>query len=913
MLTIAYYFLQVVLCSGMLMGYYWLVLRNKRFHQYNRFYLLAAALLAWIVPLLKISWNRPLLHSETPQVMNILSAVAANNTQIETTLNQKTFIWNWDLLASGIYLAVASVLLFAMLHAFVKLYRLLKHHSCKNVGDVFLILTQAKGTPFSFFRYIFWNEAIDIRSEAGQQILKHELTHVQQKHSFDKIFIQLTLVAGWFNPFFWMLRREMEMIHEFIADKKAVNNGDTAALAQMLLTAAYPQQKFAMTHPFFFSPIKRRLLMLTNNKNPRFSYIRRLVVLPLLAIVIVLFAFRSKEQRQTGELSVASVVANYKEDIKDVFATNTPQSRPVETILINGRKVPAETINMKDLAYAPYLLGLMDEKHIPSGTNSISYPPIGKAFVADPLIYVNGQRCTMSMLSDIEPSSIKSINVYKNAEAVQLFGPDAVNGVISITLRSYTGLIVGPVIPGENGSFSFPSITAYAKDKFNNFGKNSKVYVSEIIYEGEEKKKVFEETHETRSDEDGKFSVKMGTGTVSFSAKELAQIVDVSKGPFYVSVKTAVAPSVPAASWQPNDNYVEIGSSRLMVKDNTTLLRGTLGVAPNGSIKLTTPDVTVIASNITIADQNDVAKGTATNEPATTQKDNVLNEVTVVGYGSGNNKNENPQAKTPALFPGGNIAWEKYLMRNLNRDVLKKNNAPFGKYTVIVSFIVEKDGGIKEVRAENDPGYGTKAEAERIIIKGPKWSPAKDEKGQPLRYRQKQPIAFVYLNENVSIDAKSVAIEKVSIDAKAVPADKVYIDARTVPREEVSVKAIGTRATVTGGTFSGTLAAVAGSIPPSFPGGLPAWTKYLERNIKKDEPASKGAPPGKYTVIVSFIVDAEGSIKDVRADNDPGYGIKEQGIAVISKGPGWVPATVDGKPIAYRHKISITISVNDSR
>jgi beta-lactamase regulating signal transducer with metallopeptidase domain len=299
MLTIAYYFLQVVLCSGMLMGYYWLVLRNKRFHQYNRFYLLAAALLAWIVPLLKISWNRPLLHSETPQVMNILSAVAANNTQIETTLNQKTFIWNWDLLASGIYLAVASVLLFAMLHAFVKLYRLLKHHSCKNVGDVFLIHTQAKGTPFSFFRYIFWNEAIDIRSEAGQQILKHELTHVQQKHSFDKIFIQLTLVAGWFNPFFWMLRREMEMIHEFIADKKAVNNGDTAALAQMLLTAAYPQQKFAMTHPFFFSPIKRRLLMLTNNKNPRFSYIRRLVVLPLLAIVIVLFAFQ--KQRTTPD------------------------------------------------------------------------------------------------------------------------------------------------------------------------------------------------------------------------------------------------------------------------------------------------------------------------------------------------------------------------------------------------------------------------------------------------------------------------------------------------------------------------------------------------------------------------------------------------------------------------------------
>jgi hypothetical protein len=86
MLTIAYYFLQVVLCSGMMMGYYWLVLRNKRFHQYNRFYLLAAALLSWIVPLIKITWSQPVI-SEQPQVMQFLSVVADNNSQIEQTIH----------------------------------------------------------------------------------------------------------------------------------------------------------------------------------------------------------------------------------------------------------------------------------------------------------------------------------------------------------------------------------------------------------------------------------------------------------------------------------------------------------------------------------------------------------------------------------------------------------------------------------------------------------------------------------------------------------------------------------------------------------------------------------------------------------------------------------------------------------
>ena len=87
------------------------------------------------------------------------------------------------------------------------------------------------------------------------------------------------------------------MIHEFIADKKSVENGDAASLAQMLLTTAYPGQQFPLTNPFFFSPIKRRLKMLTTNQNPTFNYVRRLIALPLLAVVVLLFAFRAKEEK----------------------------------------------------------------------------------------------------------------------------------------------------------------------------------------------------------------------------------------------------------------------------------------------------------------------------------------------------------------------------------------------------------------------------------------------------------------------------------------------------------------------------------------------------------------------------------------------------------------------------------------
>jgi len=100
-------------------------------------------------------------------------------------------------------------------------------------------------------------------------------------------------------------------------------------------------------------------------------------------------------------------------------------------------------------------------------------------------------------------------------------------------------------------------------------------------------------------------------------------------------------------------------------------------------------------------------------------------------------------------------------------------------------------------------------------------------------------------------------------------------------------------------------------IPAEFPGGLPAWAKYLERNLNRDLPVDNGAPPGKYTVIVSFIVDKNGGISEVQAENDPGYGTKEEAVRVIKKGPSWKPAVQNGRNVIYRHRQSITFMVSE--
>lgn len=101
-------------------------------------------------------------------------------------------------------------------------------------------------------------------------------------------------------------------------------------------------------------------------------------------------------------------------------------------------------------------------------------------------------------------------------------------------------------------------------------------------------------------------------------------------------------------------------------------------------------------------------------------------------------------------------------------------------------------------------------------------------------------------------------------------------------------------------------------IPAQFPGGFDAWKKYLERNLNAGLPAENGAQAGKYTVMVSFVVDKEGNISDVKAENSPGFGTEAEAIKIIKKGPKWQPAIQNGKKVAYRARQQVTFLVDDN-
>jgi len=287
MIAIAYYLLKVMICSGILFLYYHLALRDKKFHQWNRFYLLAAIVVSLTVPLLKFA-----VENEDRVALIFSSVQAADNyvLQIQQESSFSILTKQWISIA---YIIVSSVLFIGLIRAIQRIAAIIRQNEVQLLGDIKFVGTDVKGTPFSFFQYIFWNKEIDIQSQTGRQIFQHELVHVKEKHTLDKLFMQIIIMLFWINPFFWLIRREMQLIHEFIADKKAVEQHGPAAFAAMILQSGYPKQFNQITNQFFQTSIKRRLAMLTKVGNNQRNYFSRVAILPLMFFIVVLFSCRA--------------------------------------------------------------------------------------------------------------------------------------------------------------------------------------------------------------------------------------------------------------------------------------------------------------------------------------------------------------------------------------------------------------------------------------------------------------------------------------------------------------------------------------------------------------------------------------------------------------------------------------------
>jgi hypothetical protein len=178
------YLLKMLLCSGILLGYYYLALRNERFHHWNRFYLLSALLLSVLVPF----GNIPLQSSEEKGLVVDLLTILPWNRQA-----QASPIISWKNTLLLIALLVSFALFIQLLRGIISIFNIYRKHEHTWHQEVSVVVTEEQAAPFSFFKWLFWRSDIDPDSENGQRMLQHELTHIREKHSTDKLFTELCL------------------------------------------------------------------------------------------------------------------------------------------------------------------------------------------------------------------------------------------------------------------------------------------------------------------------------------------------------------------------------------------------------------------------------------------------------------------------------------------------------------------------------------------------------------------------------------------------------------------------------------------------------------------------------------------------------------------------------------------------
>ena len=194
-------------------------------------------------------------------------------------------------LATGIYAAVVCCLL----GAYIRQLRPYPAAAAENIrasgwDGIDFFITREPGTPFSFLNRLFWNAEIDIESARGRQIFLHEWYHIRQRHTLDLLWLKTVLTIFWVNPFFYLIYREIRTIHEFLADRYAVANGDRCAYAELLVWHSVQDRPLSILHPFFQSSIKRRITMLTQLQSTRPGYWSRMMALPLTFFLLCAFA-----------------------------------------------------------------------------------------------------------------------------------------------------------------------------------------------------------------------------------------------------------------------------------------------------------------------------------------------------------------------------------------------------------------------------------------------------------------------------------------------------------------------------------------------------------------------------------------------------------------------------------------------
>lgn len=287
-------------------GFYALLLRKETFFQLNRIYLVAAAVLSFLIPLIQADWVTNLFITQQVQrtvysgvLMNISPGFVVSAKDSGITLGE---------IVGAVYITVTLMLVI-------------------RLGWQLLVLKRAINQPspsaaYSFFKKISLGENVPQSSVVAE----HEAVHATQWHSLDVMIIETVMIINWFNPVVYLYRFAIKYIHEFIADRQVIEQGtDKVDYALLLLSQTFETDTHNLVIPFYnHSLLKERIKMLQKNKSHRIMLAKYGLSAPLFILMMILSSATLKNSKAVNVISkkTEKALAMPAENIVNVVSSN---------------------------------------------------------------------------------------------------------------------------------------------------------------------------------------------------------------------------------------------------------------------------------------------------------------------------------------------------------------------------------------------------------------------------------------------------------------------------------------------------------------------------------------------------------------------------------------------------------------
>ena len=447
------YILKSSVCLAIFYLFYRLLLARETFHRFNRFSLLGILLLSCLLPLVEVSVKQETEVHQTMLTLEQLLMMADAVNATEAGARAETATVTWIQVALLVYLAGIVFFAFRNVYSLVRLLMLLKSGKKEDIGSylpgrkerVTLIVHNCDIAPFSWMGYIVISRK-DLE-ENGREILIHELAHIHNRHSWDLLVADVCIFFQWFNPASWLLKQELQNIHEFEADETVIKEGVDAKQYQLLLIKkAVGTRLYSMANSFNHSKLKKRITMMLKEKSSPWARMKYLYVLPVAAITLTAFA-RPEISNELNEISTIKVnditsILDAKEVNNSLLTADTTQKVEVKTSTTIFKeveesssstprytkiKVKKDTTNLKE-----YQISIT--KAINVATDSSLFTQAISA--APSLFIVNGHEISADSVKMINPNKIETITILKDKYASILYGDKGKDGVVSITYTS---------------------------------------------------------------------------------------------------------------------------------------------------------------------------------------------------------------------------------------------------------------------------------------------------------------------------------------------------------------------------------------------------------------------------------------------------------------------------------------------